>query len=553
MNIKIAIIDIGISKNNKIKHFYLDNNQIVEGYKKPLDSHGNFVLKNILKQNIEFDILDINVTNYKGEPDLQGVILGIKKAIEERADIINISLGLTACSHELYKICQEAVENNIVIISAASHTGNISYPASFKNVLSVEINIDYNSKIKKIDESTLSVYLPKESIKIEQKEISLNSTSMAAAYFSGILGKDLSNTPIFDKFTILQKKYGINLDISKQFFKNKNHKNCKIYNRLKGKKVAVVIIPQEKFINIKKQLKLPNIVAIYNHCVNKFCDINNTNKSTDKFDTILIINTKEEKANISNKIKSKFKNYETIFVGNFNEGIENKALIYKYEDFINENLVILNNKPVILISALSSNLNKFDIQINLLENFKKDDVCAKATTYNLEGILYGLDVFEYPSKVVFPDIVCSINNYMYSAENNNDLDVWVINIGGGCLFINNQHKNIFGKLINAYLDACNVDIFILCINNSVDVNTLNSYIFKLKNMGIKEVVLIFIQNSFITEFLDERDELKICKSDVNFSQKSLKLLKEKMEDKIYTLEEVNNNELYEFIIETLTS
>ena len=70
--------------------------------------------------------------------------------------------------------------------------------------------------------------MPKESIKIEQKEISLNSTSMAAAYFSGILGKDLSNTPIFDKFTILQKKYGINLGISKQFFKNKNHKNNKI-------------------------------------------------------------------------------------------------------------------------------------------------------------------------------------------------------------------------------------------------------------------------------------------------------------------------------------
>lgn len=89
MNIEIAIIDVGIfdelGKSNNIEHFYLNKDQIVEGYKEPLDAHGTLCLKEILKQDVKFDILDINIADDSGKPQLDGMILGIKKAIERRA------------------------------------------------------------------------------------------------------------------------------------------------------------------------------------------------------------------------------------------------------------------------------------------------------------------------------------------------------------------------------------------------------------------------------------------------------------------------------------
>ena len=67
MNIKIAVIDTGISKifdeKINIEHFYLYNNEIVSGYKEPSEQHGTLCLKEILKQKVAFDLLDINIAN----------------------------------------------------------------------------------------------------------------------------------------------------------------------------------------------------------------------------------------------------------------------------------------------------------------------------------------------------------------------------------------------------------------------------------------------------------------------------------------------------------
>lgn len=105
-----------------------------------------------------------------------------------------------------------------------------------------------------------------------------------------------------------------------------------------------------------------------------------------------------------------------------------------------------------MISGISANLNKFDVQANLTKNFSKNNFKTKSVTYNPEGALYGFDIFKYSSKVVFPDIVCSINQYMCYTEEKTNLDAWIINIGGGCFFINNQNRN-FRKACNS-LHGC---------------------------------------------------------------------------------------------------
>lgn len=142
---------------------------------------------------------------------------------------------------------------------------------------------------------------------------------------------------------------------------------------------------------------------------------------------------------------------------------------------------------------------------------------------------------------------------MCAAEEKTDLDIWTINVGGGCFFINNQNKNIFGKLITAYLDACNVDIFILCINSFVNIETLKFYILKLKNMGIREVLLLFSKNSFDLNSMEKKDKVKVYELDDNSYENGLKYLRENLNEPIFTLDDLENNNLYNQVINTLTS
>lgn len=144
---KIALIDVGVSKTfigneTKIRHFSLNNGEMVEKYKEPEEEHGTRCFKEIManKKTSNIQILDLNISDESGTLQVFPMIAAIEKAIDERVDIINISLGLTAYSQELFDVCEKAVQNNIVILSAASHKNTISFPADFNNVICVNVN-----------------------------------------------------------------------------------------------------------------------------------------------------------------------------------------------------------------------------------------------------------------------------------------------------------------------------------------------------------------------------------------------------------------------------
>ena len=554
MSIKIAIIDIGISKELKkynIKHFYLKNNQIVEGYKKPLSDHGDLCLNEILKQNVDFEILDININEYKNGIKLDGMILAIQKAIDEHVDIINISLGTKDYSTELYDICQKAMENNIIIISAAAHIKNeVSYPASLENVLCVKVDKSYNrdAEIKKLDNSTVCVNVSTQN----EEELSYFSTSFASAYFSGYFAKCLKNNSLYDKFAILQRLFDINLDKSKDFIEKIIYKPCPIYDKLKNKKVAVVILPYKNIKDISNFLMLKNIVAFFDHDLQDFVNVDNPKKLEKNFEIILVINSSSQEAILSSDIEQKFKNYEIICLGNFKNNTFSKNLVYDYKNFASKNLSDVN-KPIVLISGLSNSLNKFDVQINLAKNFQKNNIKSKSITYNPEGVLYGFDIFNYPEEIIYPNIVCATNRYMFSVESLDDFNVWLINIAGGNFILSNQNKNLFGKLVDVYFDACNVDIFILCINNFINLSKLNNYMSKLKSYGIKYIFLVFSHNAIQLSSLESQDDVQVYKMNDDVYERTLKILKENLKEKIFSIDDVKDGKLYKAIIGALTS
>lgn len=189
----------------------------------------------------------------------------------------------------------------------------------------------------------------------------------------------------------------------------------------------------------------------------------------------------------------------------------------------------------------------------MVENFNKDCVKVTSSTYNPKGSIYGFDIFKFLSKITFPDIVCSINHYICCVEKNINPDVFVLNVGGGCFFMSNQNINIFGKLITAYLDTCNVDIFVLCLNNYLEIESLNYYISQLKNNGIKEILLVLSENTFNAESFQKKDGLQVHKMDKQIYEDSLAFLNKYINEKVFTLDDVRNNNLYNHIINALTS
>ena len=550
MNIKIAVIDAGIDKTVAdesicaVKHFSFYKNKIIEKYKAPTQEHGTFCFKEILKQNVVFDILDINITNENNELKIENVILGIEKAIELKSDIINVSLGVFKYSVDLFNVCQKAIKNNIVIISAASHTSEISYPSVFKNVVSININKNQKSTIEKVDDSTLSLKMSNENF-----DNYLPSTSIASARFCGLFGKKLNKNPVLDKFIMLKKLYGLKINSGLDEIYEITCDKMPLYEKIKNKKIAIILFPYAELNALINCLRLNNIVAWYNHKNQKFYSFNN-NEETNDIDTVLVVNSSQYEITISDKlIKSLNNNYEIVYIGKFKNIKSINTLIYNHNNFNSEALSTLQ-KPVVLITGLSWELGKFACQTSLAECFLNDNFYMKNLTYNMQGTIYGFDVFEYPNKIVFPDIVCSINKYMYGTESNNDFDGWLIDVGGG-MFINNFNKFSFGKLTEAYFHAANVDILIFYIPPITDPIHLELNIKKANAYGIKKIFFVISQNTFQGSTIKSFDGIRTYSIDSKKYWDIVKYLKENFKAEIFTHEDVINGFLYEKIIDVL--
>jgi len=84
-------------------------------------------------------ILPVKVLNSQGSTSNAVVAMGINYAAEQRAQIINLSLGTSDRSQAVYDAVSKAYDQGLVIVSAAGNDGKADpqYPASFDQVISV--------------------------------------------------------------------------------------------------------------------------------------------------------------------------------------------------------------------------------------------------------------------------------------------------------------------------------------------------------------------------------------------------------------------------------
>lgn len=210
--VKIAVIDSGCD----INHESLKNNIIGvrnftdEDKKNPnivIDrvGHGTHVIgticangSNITGVAPDAQIYVLKAINRTGTGKLSWVINAIKYAVEQKVDIISMSLGLSENSPKLEKVIKEAVNSNILVVCAAGNEGDgdadsfeYSYPAAYADVISVGA-VDKKGVPAKFSNSNKTIDVVAPGVDIlstypNNRFAVLSGTSMAAPHVTGSL------------------------------------------------------------------------------------------------------------------------------------------------------------------------------------------------------------------------------------------------------------------------------------------------------------------------------------------------------------------------------
>lgn len=139
-SIIVAVIDSGIDSNHKDL-----KNQIIQGYdfvsndKDTNDNYGHGThIAGIIASQSSAKIMPVKFTNGKiGK--ISDLAKAINFAVNNKANVINLSLAINENSALLKNSVDYAVKNNIYVVAAAGNynTSEKYYPAAYSNVISV--------------------------------------------------------------------------------------------------------------------------------------------------------------------------------------------------------------------------------------------------------------------------------------------------------------------------------------------------------------------------------------------------------------------------------
>ncbi|MBK3497205.1 S8 family serine peptidase [Viridibacillus sp. YIM B01967] len=220
---KIAILDSGINKQYMTTNAITKSYNVITNQNKTNDEfdHGTKVASIIIDDkigiNTNVEIFDIQVINEKGQTTVKNVCEGISKAIEYKAEIINMSLGFNSNSKQLHNCINKALKKNIILVASSGDTmsDQSDYPAEYKDVISVSA-IDEKKELfafsstGKIDFLAPGVNITTKNTKGDY--ITNEGSSLASANFTGVLSIYLNKN--MDRKEIFSKKNIENVKIS---------------------------------------------------------------------------------------------------------------------------------------------------------------------------------------------------------------------------------------------------------------------------------------------------------------------------------------------------
>ncbi|WP_240390643.1 S8 family serine peptidase [Bacillus sp. Y1] len=209
--VKIAILDSGINKQHEdlkgkvVKEYntFTDGVTITDEF-----GHGTAVAGIIsannnnygivgITQNVE--IYDVKVLDNSGKGSMEQLIKGIKWAIEQKVDILNISFGLQSDSRELKELIKSALSENIIIVASAGNTYglNVDYPAKFNDVFSISALNENVKRASSAAKGKIDFIAPGVNV-LSTDHIGgyslFSGTSFSTAYVTGVIATILCRT-----------------------------------------------------------------------------------------------------------------------------------------------------------------------------------------------------------------------------------------------------------------------------------------------------------------------------------------------------------------------
>lgn len=151
------------------------------------------------------DLISAKVLDENNETTVDRVVEAIDWAIENEADILNMSFGMEQDSEKLHKAVKKAYDSGLLLIAAAGNDGKVEYPAAYPEVVAVG---SVDSLAEQAEQSTegkeVEVVAPGEFIvsrgAFDSMQI-FSGTSMAVPHVTGLASvlweKDTSKTADF--------------------------------------------------------------------------------------------------------------------------------------------------------------------------------------------------------------------------------------------------------------------------------------------------------------------------------------------------------------------
>ena len=204
-NITVAIVDSGIdTETTELHGKVVLEKKIVSDGKKNDTKHGTAVASIIAaepytEKNVEgiatgVSIVSIDVTDQEnGRVNVKDLADGINFAVDNKVDIINVSVGCLENNRELKNAVDRAIDSDIIIVASAGNytKDDILYPSKYDGVLSVG-SLSKQRKIKYPQGNIKKkvIYLPGENIVAaigKGKYTGCDGTSFSNAICSGLV------------------------------------------------------------------------------------------------------------------------------------------------------------------------------------------------------------------------------------------------------------------------------------------------------------------------------------------------------------------------------
>lgn len=251
--IKIAIIDTGVDYNHHDLFGFGPTGKVIGGYdfvdndEQPMDTNGHGTevagiiaadgnLKGVAPKA---KLLAYRVSATGESVSSEFIVSAIHRAIKEKADIINISLGVNKTNEELDRAVSEAVKHGIVVVAAAGNSGpgirTIGSPAESIDVITV--GASYNNITSSIV-STLEINKKQYEVIPMRGTTPLSEPIIGKVVFGGYgRNSDLINASVKDSILLVER--GSDAKDEKVFFSEKE------YNAAQSGAKAIIVYNNE--------------------------------------------------------------------------------------------------------------------------------------------------------------------------------------------------------------------------------------------------------------------------------------------------------------------